>query len=114
MFVSDGLECLGHDVQWGTLAHGQGDHARIALSSFRKRCKDIFFRPDYDQVRACFLDIAHNMTQDFVDMPATIANATHAKFSALPEVLFIDLRDRHLKLVTYSRYHRFYDLAFIL
>jgi hypothetical protein len=63
------------------------------------------------QVRAYFFNISSYTSEHFVNVLATIANATHAKFGDLPTVLFLDLGNRNFKLMANSRYQRFSAIA---
>jgi len=64
-------------------------------------------------IRASLSNKMLNALQNFVNMLTTIANATHAKFSDLPAVLFIDFRNRYFELLAYPCRDRFNHLSFI-
>ena len=67
----------------------------------------------YQYIRTRLFDITPDMTQYFIRVLATIADAAHANFSDLPAVLFIDLGNRHFKLIPHPCHNRFDNLPFI-
>ena len=67
----------------------------------------------HQYIGARLFDITLDMTQYFVRVLATIADAAHAKFSDLPAILFIDLGYRHIKLISNPCHDRFDDLSFV-
>jgi len=71
------------------------------------------FNIGHYHIRASLFNKMLNASQNFVNMLTTIANATHAEFSDLPEVLFIDFRNRYLELLAYPCRDRSNHLAFI-
>ena len=66
-----------------------------------------------DYIGARLFYITPDMTQYFVRVLATIADTAHANFSDLPAILFIDLGNRHFKLIPNPCHDRFDDLSFV-
>jgi len=67
----------------------------------------------HQYIGARLFDITPDMTQYFIRVLATIADAAHAEFSDLPAILFVDLGNRHIKLIPHPRHDRFNDLSFV-
>ena len=59
-------------------------------------------------------DIPLHMSQYFINVLAAIADTTDTQYGYLPAILLINLGNRHLKLMTHPRHHRFNDLPLIL
>jgi len=72
---------------------------------------DIFI--GHYNIRARLFNKTLNVSQDLINMLTTIADATHAKFSDLPMVLFVYFRNRYIKLLACPGHDRLKYLAFI-
>ena len=64
-------------------------------------------------IRTRLFNKTPHMTQYFVRVLATIADAAHTNFGDLPAILFIDLGNRHFELIPHPCQNRFDDLPFV-